>query len=40
MLIVGSGIYIARREARLHQSAAARAVAVSADPIGTANTKS
>ena len=38
-LIVGSGIYIARREAQLHQSAAARAVAVSADPIGTPNTK-
>ena len=32
-LIVGSGIYIARREAQLHQSAAARAVAVAADPI-------
>jgi len=39
-LIVGSGIYIARREAQLHQSAAARAVAVSADPIGTPSTKS
>ena len=39
-LIVGSGIYIARREAQLHQSAAARASAVSADPIGTPNTKS
>jgi drug/metabolite transporter (DMT)-like permease len=34
-IIVGSGIYIARREAQLHQSAAARAVAVSADPIST-----
>jgi drug/metabolite transporter (DMT)-like permease len=31
-VIVGSGIYIARREAQLHQSAAARAAAVSADP--------
>jgi drug/metabolite transporter (DMT)-like permease len=39
-LIVGSGIYIARREARLHQSAAARAGAVSADPIATPNVKS
>jgi drug/metabolite transporter (DMT)-like permease len=37
-IIVGSGIYIARREARLHQSAAARAVAVSADPIASPNT--
>ena len=36
-LIVGSGIYIARREAQLHQSAAARAVAVSADPISSPN---
>jgi drug/metabolite transporter (DMT)-like permease len=36
-LIVGSGIYIARREAKLHQSAAARAVAVSADPIASPN---
>ena len=34
-IIVGSGIYIARREAQLHQSAAARAGAVSADPIAT-----
>ncbi len=34
-IIVGSGIYIARREARLHQSAAVRAVAISADPIST-----
>jgi drug/metabolite transporter (DMT)-like permease len=34
-IIVGSGIYIARREAKLHQSAAARAGAVSADPIAT-----
>jgi drug/metabolite transporter (DMT)-like permease len=32
-IIVCSGIYIARREARLHQSAAARAVSLSADPI-------
>jgi drug/metabolite transporter (DMT)-like permease len=32
-VIVASGIYIARREAKLHQSAAARAVAASADPI-------
>jgi hypothetical protein len=39
-MIVGSGIYIARREAKLHQSAAARAVAVSADPIATPNAKS
>jgi drug/metabolite transporter (DMT)-like permease len=39
-LIVGSGIYIARREAQLHQSAAARAVAVNADPIATPNAKS
>ena len=39
-LIVGSGIYIARREAKLHQSAAARAVAVSADPTVTPNAKS
>ena len=39
-LIVGSGIYIARREAKRHQSAAARAVAVSADPIGSPNVKS
>ena len=38
-LIVGSGIYIARREAKLHQSAAAQASAVSADPIATPNTK-
>ena len=38
--IVGSGIYIARREARLHQSAAARAVAVSADPIASPNAPS
>jgi len=36
-LIVGSGIYIARREAKLHQSAAAQAVAVSADPIASPN---
>jgi drug/metabolite transporter (DMT)-like permease len=34
-IIVGSGIYIARREAQLHQSAAVRAVAVSANPIST-----
>ena len=34
-IIVGSGIYIARREAQLHQSAAARAGSVSADPIST-----
>ena len=33
-----SGIYIARREAKLHQSAAAQAVAVSADPISSPNT--
>jgi drug/metabolite transporter (DMT)-like permease len=39
-LIVGAGIYIARREAQLHQSAAARASAVSADPIATPNPKS
>jgi drug/metabolite transporter (DMT)-like permease len=35
VFIVSSGIYIARREAKLHQSAAARAGAVSADPIAT-----
>ncbi|HVM83493.1 MAG TPA: DMT family transporter [Candidatus Binatia bacterium] len=34
-MIVGSGLYIARREAQLHQSAAARAVAASADPTVT-----
>jgi drug/metabolite transporter (DMT)-like permease len=39
-LIVGSGIYIARREAQLHQSAAARAGAVSADPIASPGVKS
>jgi drug/metabolite transporter (DMT)-like permease len=38
-LIVGSGIYIARREAKLHQSAAARAVAASADPISSPKPK-
>jgi drug/metabolite transporter (DMT)-like permease len=39
-LIVGSGIYIARREAKLHQSAAARAATVNTDPIATPNAKS
>jgi len=34
-IIVGSGIYIARREAQLHQSSATRAGALSADPIAT-----
>jgi drug/metabolite transporter (DMT)-like permease len=38
-MIIASGIYIARREAKLHQSRAAQAVAVSADPIGTPNQK-
>jgi drug/metabolite transporter (DMT)-like permease len=38
-LIVASGIYIARREAQLHQSAAARAATVSADPTATPNDK-
>jgi len=37
-LIVASGIYIARREARLHQSAAARAATVNTDPIAAPNT--
>jgi drug/metabolite transporter (DMT)-like permease len=39
-VIVGSGIYIARREAKLHQSAAARAATVNTDPIATPNAPS